>query len=85
MNSIFYRGIVRQGLMRRIVNKPLLLTTQKRWNSNEVVKGLAGVNVAESSVCTVGVTGIGLNYRGFGIDGMIIISFTHCNNANNVM
>eukprot|EP00026_Physarum_polycephalum_P019277 Phypoly_transcript_21218.p1 GENE.Phypoly_transcript_21218~~Phypoly_transcript_21218.p1 ORF type:complete len:138 (-),score=26.54 Phypoly_transcript_21218:135-548(-) len=36
----------------------------------EVAKGLAGVQVAESSVCTVGVTGIGLNYRGFGIDDL---------------
>jgi len=71
MNRIIYRGIVRQGLLRAaVVSKPLILTTQKRWNSNEVVKGLAGVNVAESSVCTVGVTGIGLNYRGFGIDDL---------------
>lgn len=33
-------------------------------------KGLAGVNVAESSICTVGVAGAGLNYRGFSIEGM---------------
>ena len=37
-------------------------------------KGLAGVNVAESAICTVGVTGVGLNYRGYSIDGMLCSS-----------
>lgn len=34
-------------------------------------KGLAGVIVAESAVCTVGVKGVGLNYRGYAITGLI--------------
>jgi citrate synthase len=33
-------------------------------------KGLAGVIVADSAVCTVGVQGVGLNYRGYSITGM---------------
>eukprot|EP01132_Coremiostelium_polycephalum_P001997 gene1997-2458_t len=36
-------------------------------SSGGVVQGLAGINVAESSICTVGVKGVGLNYRGYDI------------------
>eukprot|EP01112_Ceratiomyxa_fruticulosa_P003593 TRINITY_DN1390_c0_g1_i10.p1 TRINITY_DN1390_c0_g1~~TRINITY_DN1390_c0_g1_i10.p1 ORF type:complete len:431 (+),score=100.09 TRINITY_DN1390_c0_g1_i10:101-1294(+) len=38
--------------------------------SSEFSKGLAGVNVAESSICTVGKAGLGLNYRGYGIEDL---------------
>lgn len=51
-----------------------ILTTTSRCMSsspeNGVAKGLAGVHVAESAICTVGVSGIGLNYRGYGIDDL---------------
>lgn len=52
--------------------------TARRWMSSSsdngadggLSKGLAGVQVAESAICTVGVSGIGLNYRGYGIDDL---------------
>jgi len=50
-----------------------LLCVSVRWTmsapSNNVAysKGLAGVSVAESAICSVGVEGLGLNYRGYSI------------------
>eukprot|EP01133_Synstelium_polycarpum_P003517 gene3517-4018_t len=38
------------------------MTTQQQYS-----KGLAGIHVAESAICTVGVQGVGLNYRGYDI------------------
>eukprot|EP00026_Physarum_polycephalum_P003566 Phypoly_transcript_03579.p2 GENE.Phypoly_transcript_03579~~Phypoly_transcript_03579.p2 ORF type:complete len:265 (+),score=49.61 Phypoly_transcript_03579:282-1076(+) len=74
MMRIFQHTVSRRAVVRAVaVSKPqvsLAVQVQRRWNTTEVAKGLAGVQVAESSVCTVGVTGIGLNYRGFGIDDL---------------
>lgn len=72
MMRILQHSVGRRGLIRVLaLSKPQVsFVVHKRKNSTEVAKGLAGVQVAESSVCTVGVTGIGLNYRGFGIDDL---------------
>ncbi|EGG19160.1 citrate synthase [Cavenderia fasciculata] len=55
----FYLRVQQGGL-----NTSHLTTTM---STEQYSKGLAGVFVAESAICTVGVKGVGLNYRGYDI------------------
>lgn len=45
------------------------MTEQQQYS-----KGLAGIQVAESDICTVGVKGVGLNYRGYDIKDLAAYS-----------
>lgn len=69
---------VSRGGCGRALSGSVLSGNARRWMATSASdsgdsgfsKGLAGVKVAESAVCTVGVSGIGLNYRGYGIDDL---------------
>lgn len=53
------------------MNNSLIIYLQRRVTmSNAKSGGLAGVTAGQTAVCTVGKTGMGLNYRGYSIDDL---------------